>query len=668
MKKNIFLIIVFAFGLSFAQQKSFIEENRQIRISEKENFEKGNNSFDIDYPGDPQIDISYYKLNLFIDYTHPFISGEVNIDCEISDSSASTNFIFLDLQNPLTVDSVLLSGIPLVFTHSDGKVNITLDRTYSAGEKISLLINYHGTPGSSGFGSFEYGTHNSIPTIYTLSEPYGASDWFPCKDTPADKADSSDVWVTIDTSLTPVSNGRLIEVVNNLDGTHTYKWKNSYPIAHYLISLAITNFVLYEQTFNYDTYSMPVTHYVYPESFTPSVQAILDKTTDMLEIYSDRFGIYPFINEKYGHAQFGWGGGMEHQTITSVGGYSDLLVAHELAHQWYGDMITCKDWHHIWLNEGFATYLEGIYLEAVNGTTGYKNYMNGEMSNAKNAQGSIWVEDISDIGEIFNGARSYSKGATVLHMLRGVVGDSIFFKIMKDYADDPLLKYDVAVTEDFQRVAEDVSGIDLDYFFQEWIYGENYPQYNVIWSSEKKSGNTYFVHLNIEQQVNSNPEFFTMPIKIKIATAEGDTTLTIFNDQQVQQFNLTVPGEVSGLTFDPDNFILKSITIITDVEDQIPASSYSLEQNYPNPFNPLTKIKYTIPASSLNPFSKVEGTFVNIKVYDVLGNETATLVNDYKPAGTYEVTFDGSGLSSGIYFYQLSAGSFVSTKKMILMQ
>lgn len=144
--------------------------------------------------------------------------------------------------------------------------------------------------------------------------------------------------------------------------------------------------------------------------------------------------------------------------------------------------------------------------------------------------------------------------------------------------------------------------------------------------------------------------------------------MTIFNDQQVQQFNLTVQGEVSGLTFDPDNFILKSISIITDVEDQIPALSYSLEQNYPNPFNPLTKIKYTIPASSLNPFSKVEGTLVNIKVYDVLGNETATLVNDYKPAGTYEVTFDGSGLSSGIYFYQLSAGSFVSTKKMILMQ
>lgn len=141
-----------------------------------------------------------------------------------------------------------------------------------------------------------------------MSEPYGASDWFPCKDTPADKADSSDVWVTIDTSLTPVSNGSLIEVINNFDGTHTYKWKNSYPIAHYLISLAITNFFLYEQTFNYETYSMPVTHYVYPESFTPSVQAVLDKTTDMLEIYSDRFGIYPFINEKYGHAEFGWGG------------------------------------------------------------------------------------------------------------------------------------------------------------------------------------------------------------------------------------------------------------------------------------------------------------------------------------------------------------------------
>jgi len=668
MRRSIFLILVFAFGFSYAQQKSFVEENKQIRTTEKENFEKVNQYFDVDYPGDPQIDITYYKLNLFIDYNNPFISGEVNIDCEISDSSASTNFIFLDLQNPLTIDSVLLSGTPIIFTHSDGKINITLDRTYSTGEKINLLIKYYGTPGSSGFGSFEYSTHNSVPTIYTLSEPYGASDWFPCKDTPADKADSSDVWVTIDTSLTPVSNGRLMDVINNFDGTHTYKWKNSYPIAHYLISLAITNFFLYEQTFNYDTYSMPVTHYVYPESFTPTVQAVLDKTTDMLEIYSDRFGIYPFINEKYGHAEFGWGGGMEHQTITSVGGYSDLLVAHELAHQWYGDMITCKDWHHIWLNEGFATYLEGIYLEAVNGTTGYKNYMNGEMSNAKNAHGSIWVEDITNIGEIFNGARSYSKGATVLHMLRGVVGDSIFFKIMKDYADDPLLKYDVAVTEDFQRVAEDVSGVDLDYFFQEWIYGENYPHYTVTWSSEKKSGSTYFVHLNVEQQVNSDPAFFTMPIKIKVATVEGDTTLTIFNDQQVQQFDLTVQGEVGGLTFDPDNFILKSLTIVTDVENQIPAFNYFLGQNYPNPFNPTTKIKYTIPSI---PFSITKGLGVSLIVYDVLGNEVVTLVNEEQQPGTYEVEFTVGqtiSLSSGVYFYQLHAGSFVSTKKMILMQ
>lgn len=663
MRKSIFLVLVFAFGFSIAQQKSFVEENRQIRIFEKDSFEKTKQNFNIDYPGDSQIDITYYKLNLFIDHTNPFISGAVNIDCEISDSSASTNFIFLDLQNPLTVDSVLLSGIPLNFNHSDGKINITLDRTYSAGEKINLLINYHGTPGSSGFGSFEYSTHNSVPTIYTLSEPYGASDWFPCKDTPADKADSSDVWVTIDTSLTPVSNGRLIEVINNFDGTHTYKWKNSYPIAHYLISLAITNFFLYEQTFNYDTYSMPVTHYVYPESFTPAVQAVLDKTTNMLEIYSDRFGIYPFINEKYGHAQFGWGGGMEHQTITSVGGYSDLLVAHELAHQWYGDMITCKDWHHIWLNEGFATYLEGIYLEAVNGTTGYKNYMNGEMSNAKNAQGSIWVEDITDIGEIFNGARSYSKGATVLHMLRGVVSDSIFFKIMKDYANDPILKYDVAVTEDFQRVAEDVSGFDLDYFFQEWIYGENYPHYTVTWSSEKKSGNTYFVHLTVEQQVNSNPAFFTMPIKIEITTSEGDTALTIFNNQQEQQFDLTVQGEVGSVTFDPDNYILKTLTIITDVEDKTQDFNYSLEQNYPNPFNPTTKISWQSPISG----------WQTLKLYDILGNEVATLVDEYREAGRYEIEFNSrsdvqQNISSGVYFYKLHAGNFISTKKMILMQ
>jgi aminopeptidase N len=322
-------------------------------------------------------------------------------------------------------------------------------------------------------------------------------------------------------------------------------------------------------------------------------------------------------------------------------------------------MITCKDWHHIWLNEGFATYSEGVYLEAKNGQNAYNQFINSEMNSAKNANGTIWVQNINSVGEIFNGSRSYAKGAVVLHMLRGVVGDSsTFFDIMRTYSSDPDLKYGVATTEDFQAIAESVYGQSLDYFFQEWIYGEKYPRYTAGWSKTHLSGNEYRVNLTISQVVNSNPSFFTMPVQIKINTSLGDTITTVFNNQQNQDFEIIVSGEPTSLVFDPNNFILKTVTIVANVDDFIHPYEYALEQNYPNPFNPSTKIKYQI----------ADAGFVNLQVYDVLGNEVATLISKEMQAGSYEVEFDASNLPSGIYYYTLSAGSYMQTKKMVLLR
>jgi aminopeptidase N len=370
--------------------------------------------------------------------------------------------------------------------------------------------------------------------------------------------------------------------------------------------------------------------------------------------------LYPFINEKYGHAQFGWGGGMEHQTVSSMGGFSNGLISHELAHQWYGDMITCADWHHIWLNEGFATYLEAVYIEEISGKAAYDSQIQSEMNFAKTANGTIWVQDITNIGEIFNGARSYAKGATVLHMLRGVVGDSTFFDIMRTYAADPSVSYGAATTEDFHAIAESVYGSSLDYFFQEWIYGENYPKYTIEWSKSFVSGETYQITLIITQTVNSNPSFFTMPVQVKFNTALGDTTVTLFNNQQVQNFQFDITGDPQSISFDPGNWILKTLQGVTEVEDATVPQEFSLEQNYPNPFNPTTNIKFRISDIGL----------VTLKVYDVLGNEVATLVNEEKSAGSYKVEFSTTdlNLTSGIYFYTLTAGNFKETKKMILMK
>jgi aminopeptidase N len=666
--KQILTVVLLVASFLPAQDniKSFVK-------SESERYSRLLRMSEVQYPGDSKIDVTYYGLKLEVTSNPNYLSGSVIIGIKVD--TASINNCFLDLRSELTVDSVHLIGAITTFTHINHKINVNLDRTYIQNEVFFVEVFYQGLPGSSGFGSFTFGSHGAppgTPAIYTLSEPYGAPDWFPCKDTPADKADSSDVWITVSDQFTAVSNGTLESVVTNSNGTKTFHWKNHYTIAHYLISLAITNYSQYDTYFHYgQSDSMIITNFIYPEHLDNTIKNALDETDNMIEVFSNRYGLYPFIQEKYGHAEFGWGGGMEHQTCTSMG-HGGLLqsnyISHELSHQWYGDMITCKDWHHVWLNEGFATYSEAVYIEAKNGKAAYDSQIVNEMYYAKLAYGSIWVQNhnISNVDSIFNFYRSYAKGACVLHMLRGVVGDSTFFDIMRAYSDDPDLKYGVAVTEDFQQIAESVYGYSLNYFFQEWIYGEKYPKYNVNWSKNSLGGDLYSIDLNIIQNINSDPAFFTMPVQIRVNTSLGDTTVTLFNNAQNQNFQFNVNGSPASINFDPGNWILKDVLGITDTEILPIPLEYSLKQNYPNPFNPSTTIEYSIPQSG----------FVSLKVFNVLGKEVATLVNGQNESGKHKVEFDASSLNSGVYFYRIESGNpstssgqgFTETKKMILLK
>lgn len=611
-----------------------------------------------DYQSDTTINAIYYKLNLAVTYNPNFLTCEVTINS--LSLKNNINAIFYDLSNNLTVDSVIHNNLPLSFNHSQNKITITFNNAFNTGQLISVNIFYHGIPVPTGFGSFEFGSHNGEPSIWTLSEPFGSSDWFPCKNTPGDKVDSSAVWLRCSDQLTAVSNGTLTEIQNNNDGTNTYKWHNSYPIANYLISLAISNYAQYNFYFKYSSSdSMPVVNYIYPEDLNV-LKPLLDKTNYMLSLFSNKYGLYPFIMEKYGHAQFGRAGGMEHQTISSMGVFNENIIAHELTHQWFGDKITCRNWENIWLNEGFATYGEAIYNEAVSGKSGYDQFIKFRMSDAKTATGSVYVQDINSISQIFSGNRTYAKGCVVLHMLRGIVGDSNYFSIIKTYANDTTIAYKTAVTEDFQRVAEKIYGQSLNYFFSEWIYGENYPKYNVSWNTEIINGSQYKVTINILQDANTNPVFFTMPVKIKITTQRGDTSFVVFNNAASQTFDFVVNSKPLLYKIDPDNWILKDVR----GENIVPVS-FVLEQNYPNPFNPGTTISYQLGKPS----------FVKIIIYDILGQEVSVLKNEKQREGNYTVKFNASGLSSGIYFYKLEARDFENidllfeeTKKMILVR
>jgi aminopeptidase N len=596
-------------------------------------------------------DVTYYKLDLEISSQPNYLKGEVNIVgiCRQNNSQSLT----LDLGNTLHVDSIHVNGKGSNFFQKSSSFDITLDRPLQFGEILSINIFYRGTPAASGFGSFVFNIHSGVPWVYSLSEPFGASDWWPCKNIPSDKADSADIIVTCDSMYKVGSQGTLVSVVNHGNGKSTYNWKERYPIAPYLISIAMSNYVQFSNWFRYTpTDSMEIINYVLPEHYENALQT-LPKVIDMLSIYSNLYGLYPFIKEKYGHAEFG-SGGMEHQTMTSLGTFEEDVIAHELAHQWFGDMITCQSWSDLWLNESFAQYSTALYRENKYGVSSYWNYINSQRQIGMTARGVIGSPDTSSPNRLFDSPLIYSKGASVLHMLRHVLGDSIFFHSMHAYANDSLLKYSTAITKNFQNVCENVSNTNLGYFFKEWIYGENIPNYEYSWDW-KSSGDSAILTINIDQPIGRiNPTYFTMPIDVRIRTAGRDTMVTIFNNAQAQTFKIRFPTQPASVLLDPEGWILKTVFSKSDY----PPSDYLLKQNYPNPFNATTKIKYMIP-KSVN---------VTLKIYDVLGREVTTLVDSKQTQGSYECQWSSQNFNSGVYFYRLNAGEIQLQKKMILLR
>ncbi|MGB2958120.1 MAG: M1 family metallopeptidase, partial [Bacteroidota bacterium] len=560
---------------------------------------------------DNRIDVTYYKLDMTMDIPASRVAGTVTV--KATSLVDSLREFTLDLSGAMTVDSVTVEGQAVSFSRFAEGIGIPLNPARSPGNTFTAEVSYHGVPRVTGLGSYVFSSHGGTPWVWSLSEPYGAREWWPCKDHPLDKADSADIWIRCPSWVVVGSNGTLREVVDNGDGTSSWKWSERYPIATYLVSIALTNFVQFSNWFHYSpTDSMEILNMVLPEH-EAAARAALPGTVRMMEIFSNLYGLYPFIEEKYGHAEFGWGGAMEHQTMTSTTTFAELTLAHELAHQWFGDLITCATWQDLWLNEGFATYGEALYREQQYGSADYANHMRGEMSLARSAPGPLFVEDTSDVRNLFDNTRVYAKGASVLHMLRHVLGDSLFFMSLRSYADDPRFRYATASTRDFQDVCETSTGRQLGYFFDQWVFGENHPVYEARWESEPVDGAHQVVVTLTQFTRTQNPEFFTMPVDLRFSSDTRDTTITVFHTESGQQFSIRLPFEPRALEVDPDEWILKEIS------SPIPGlpSSFKLEQNFPNPFNAGTAISFHLPS---------RGT-IRLEVFDIMGRRVATLAD-----------------------------------------
>ncbi|MBT3250345.1 MAG: hypothetical protein HN729_05620 [Candidatus Marinimicrobia bacterium] len=496
-------------------------------------------------------DVKYYDIDLNINVSNESINGTLGI--LLTSLVDGLGYIELDFISGMNVSNItLLDGSALSFLHDDQHMlTINLDSEINSDENIHLIIHYNGSPEATGFGSFGFDSYQGYPMIWTLSEPYGSRDWWPCKDTPSDKADSVDISITVPENLTVASNGLLDSVVE-VDNLKTYHWKERYPIATYLVSLAIYPYTHFTDYFVYgESDTMNLEHYVYPNHFN-LVQSNYALTVDMLEGFSERFGLYPFIDEKYGHAEFVWGGGMEHQTLTSMGGYSQHLISHELGHQWWGDMVTCANFHHIWLNEGFATYSQAMWWEIRDNNI---QSLHSQMaSKAYYGGGTIFVSDTTSVGNIFSSNLVYNKASWVMHMLRHILGDTAFFGGLREYGDQ--YRFDSAVTDDFREVMESYSGQDLSAFFQRWIYGEFYPIYTSDPQYYTTDNNTSFIQVNLSQ-TQSSP-IFAMPVDIRITTDLLIDTRIADQTIREQVFSYIVTGIPSDVEVDPDNWVLKS--------------------------------------------------------------------------------------------------------------
>lgn len=530
-----------------------------------------------------QYDAIDYDLTLSFNFTDKSISGTNYI--RIGVESDTLRKIYINLYDNMKVSylgikNMMRTGVnyeypkdiqnwdEALFEQKDNYLIISLQEKDipMKGDNLAIKIEYSGKPVKKGFDSFSFKEIYGNTYIYTLSEPNWGPVWWPSKDFPDDKAEMK-MRLIVPTGMKGISNGILTDTVNNGDGTTTFNWHSTYPIATYLVSIVVGKYAYWKDTYvSLDgTKQMPVVYYAFPKD---SAKASIDwkPTPEMIKVYSEIYGEYPFIDEKYGLAQFGWtSGAMEHQTITSYGyllitgdNRYDFVNAHELAHHWFGNAVTLKTWKDIWLNEGFATYSEALWAEYKEGKQGYLNDMKSK--DYGYFSGTVYAPK----GFINNPAvyaTIYQKGAWVLHMLRGVMGDDKFFTAIRTYYER--FKYSNADTKDMQNVFEEVYGDKLDWFFDQWVYkGTGRPKYEFSYKfeefQEQKGLGKYSVKINLKQvQKEKEVEVYKMPVKITVKTKDGDKDFTIFNDQTEQSIILTADSEPIDVMIDKEGWILK---------------------------------------------------------------------------------------------------------------
>ncbi len=557
---------LFYSSISFAQEKDGIVLYQVHERTNQVNVRAGSSSNTIHY------DVKYHRLELEADPAVHYLEGVVTTYFEPVGQNLNT--IFFDFKDNMTVDSVIYHGSNLpsgnISFTSSTELEIALGNTIPIGNLDSLTIFYQGAPISGDFGIFKTAATSCTQPdsmIWTLSEPYGSKGWWPCKETLNDKADSIDVIITTPSKYRAGSNGIL--VYEGIQGNKkVYHWRHRYPIPAYLVAFAVADYAVYSDTIDNPLGGeIEVLNYVFRCDSADAASRTPDLDT-MMKFFIEKFGQYPYVGEKYGHAQCGFGGGMEHSTMSFMGNFSKLLMAHELAHQWFGNKITCGSWHEIWLNEGFATYLEGLTCEQGIGQRSWSSWLNAHINYVTaNTNGSVYNPDTNTLGRIFSSRWSYSKGALLLHMIRWKIGDEPFFNAVYNYINDPQLEYGYAETNDLKTHLESEYGQSLAEFFNDWYYGEGWPDYDVSWSIDPEC-NLLEVKINQSHSTGGNT-FFEMPVPLRFSNGSNDS-LIVFHQKSPADtaFYRILDFVPNAAEFDPERWLCARHTINESIAPQ----------------------------------------------------------------------------------------------------
>jgi aminopeptidase N len=659
--KYIFVLIT-SLSISYAQAQTTDLSIDELRVMEAKQHQ-ALEGFVASGAG-ADIDVTYHRFEWQIDPAVRYIKGAVTTYFKLTKPLGNLSF---DLDDVLKVDSVKFHGVKLTYSQANKILSINPPNTAIAAFD-SITVFYQGVPPTTGFGSFEQrirnaGTAIAAAELWTLSEPYGSRDWFPGKMDLFDKIDSIDVIVTTPPQYKVASNGLLINESVNGSQSKTYHWKHRYPIANYLVAIAVTNYQEFSDKIALSRGdSLYVLNYAYPEEITANA-ANARKVLPIIRYFDSLVGDYPFKREKYGQARFGWGGGQEHQTFTFLVNYSTSLMAHELAHQWFGDKITCGSWQDIWLNESFATFMTGVYTEKLE-SSNWQNWKVSTINSAtRSGNGSVFVDDTTTVNRIFSGQLSYDKGAYVLRMLQWKMGTENFYKAIRNYLTDPSVAYGFARTNDLKKHLEQISGQNLTEFFNDWFYGQGYPTYNIDYYPSDVSGLYSFAIT--QTQSHPSVSFFEMPIPLRVKFENGkDTTVVIDNTlyfgskrQQIEIY-FRNGSRIMSIEFDPELWLLsKGNTVNLKPTPTQEVDNQKVIHIYPNPTTDNLSID-------------LKNDKAEILTFDIINALGESVYREKQTLAVGENLLNialPTTLSKGFYALKISSGSWITVKKFMKM-